>query len=457
MADKREIVIVGGGPAGYVSAIYGAKIGAKPTLVEQASLGGVCTNEGCIPTKTYVTAANNYNIIKEAKKWGIKAEENGFDWDYILSKKNRVVNRISRGIEFLLKKNEVEYIKGKADFVSPTSIDIINGDEKKTIEFEKLLVAIGSRSKSLPIPGAELAGIWDSTDALASTEIPKSLLIIGGGVIGVEMAYVFASFGSKVTIVEILPEILPGFDKEIAEALRKELSKLGVGIRLETTISKIEEKNGCFQVAIGDNSHDFEKVLLAVGRECYDQGALEQIDIGFERGWVKTDNTLQTNHGHIWAAGDVAGGPWLAHKASYDGEIAMENMLGKHMEVDYFSVPGAVFSVLEIGIIGYNKEDAEKNGIDVLEGKFPYIASGRAQAAGEPEGFVKTVVNKANDQVIGLHIIGKDATELLGIASIIVHNKMKIKEVNDTIFAHPTLSEMIRESSLNSIGKSINF
>ncbi|MBN1755059.1 dihydrolipoyl dehydrogenase [bacterium] len=455
MAD-RKLVIVGGGPAGYVAAIHAAQNGVLPTLIENGNLGGVCTNQGCIPTKTYITAANHLNHIKNSPKWGIRVDGYSTDFSSILSNKNRVVSRVARGIEFLLKKNKVEYISGRALFKTPRSLEVKTSEGKEDISFEKLIIATGSKARYLPIPGLDSEGIWTSTEALDASETPKSLLIIGGGVIGVEMAYIFSTFGSKVTIVEILPEILPGFDPEIASTLRKDLEKLGVNIRLQTTVKSIMEAQSGFTAAIENEEHQYEKVLLAVGRIPYDREALENIGLEFENNWVKIDQFLNTNYPHIWAAGDIVGAPWLAHKASYDGEVAVNNALGKKTAADYWAVPSAIFSSLEIGTVGLTAEEARKEGYEISEGKFPYIASGRAQAAGETNGFIKVVLNRKNEEIIGIHLIGKEATELLGSASLIVRNKFKVSQVADTIFAHPTLSEMIREASLSTVNKAVH-
>ncbi len=453
------ITVIGGGPCGYVAAIKAAKMGAKVRLIERGTLGGVCTNWGCIPTKTYVHIAEEYKAMQEAKQIGLNADNITFNWDKIKGSKKKIVARLQRGIQFLLKKNKVEYIEGEAVFKSPKVISVTKmaGD---TIELEtdSTLIATGSVPKFPPIEGIDTEGLWTSKEALDAPEIPDSLLIIGGGVIGVEMAHIFALFGTEVTIVEILPEILPGVPKDLTDILQKNLKKEKITIKSAAQVQKIAKAGAGFQVTIGDAQLDFANVLLSTGRTGKDRVNAAAIGLEFDdSGFIRVDEYLQTSIDNIYAAGDIVGEPLLAHKASYEGEIAVMNALGKaEANIAATKIPAAIFSALEIGTIGITEEQAELQGINYAVGKFPYVASGKALADNATEGFIKTIIDEDTKKVVGMTFIGLDAATLLGIGSVIVSQELNIDNIERTIFAHPTLPEMIKESILESTNNAIH-
>lgn len=456
----QHIVIIGGGPAGYVGAIRAAQLGARVTLIEKDALGGTCLNVGCIPTKALLSSAAVMQYIKSAGQFGIKAEGIGFNWSDIQKRKERVVKKTTAGVGMLLKSRQVEVIKGRARLSGKGQIMVESEGRQQEITYDKLLIATGSQPVIPSIPGIDLPGIIDSTGALALEAVPESILIIGGGVIGCEMADVYSTFGSKVTMVEMMSQIIPGEDAEAAKVLHQALSKRGVDLYLEAKAEEIKQAGQGLAVLL--KLKDGQKlevavpnVLVSVGRKAaINEIGLEAAGVGIERDFIKVDARMETNVAGIYAAGDCTGGWLLAHVASREAEIAVENMLGQDVVMEYHAVPRCVYTHPEIATVGILERPENKE--DVLVGKFPFSASGKASCLGQPEGFVKVIADKLSHEIIGGVITGPQATELIAELSLAVSATLKLEDLISAIHAHPTLHEALQEAALNALGRAIH-
>jgi dihydrolipoamide dehydrogenase len=463
MNDGKNLIIIGGGPAGYVGAIRAAQLGANVTVVEKEEVGGTCLNVGCIPTKVLTSAAHTYSTLKTADKWGLKVSGMELDFSQLMKRKQIVVNRLVTGVKSLLKARGVNQIKGTATFMDEKQIEVKTNDGTvQKLESDKFLIATGSIPILLPIPGIESEGVIDSTGALSLTSIPQSMLIIGGGAIGCEFAYIYRSFGAQITIVELLPQILPGEDEEVSAGLKNSLEKSGIKIFTSSKVMEIAPiKDGKNKITIsssdGETTVEAEKILLSAGRRpnTKDMG-LEKLGIKMDRGTILVDDHLRTNLPHIYSAGDCIGNWLLAHVASMEAEIAVENALGEDKKMDYRAVPACIFTHPEIGSVGLNERQAKEKGIEVKTGKFPMMACGRAQAENEPDGFVKVVVEKNSGKIVGAQILGHRATDLIAELTLAIQMGAKTSDIIDTIHAHPTLSEPIREAVLKAEGRPIH-
>jgi dihydrolipoamide dehydrogenase len=461
--DGKNLIIIGGGPAGYVGAIRAAQLGAKVTLVEKEEVGGTCLNVGCIPTKVLTSAAHTFTTLKNAERWGLKVHGMELDFLSLMRRKQMVVTRLVTGVKTLLKARGVNLIRGTASFLDENKIEVkLDNGAIEKLEADKFLIATGSVPLKLPIPGIESQGVIDSTGALSLTSVPKSMLIVGGGAIGCEFAYIYSSFGTKITIVELLSQILPGEDEEISAGLRASLERAGIKIYTSSKVSQIASgKEGKKFVTISTPQEEMnvevEKVLLSVGRRANtkDMG-LEKLGIKMDRGTILVDDHLRTNLPHIFAAGDCIGNWLLAHVASMEAEIAVENALGEDKKMDYTAVPSCIFTHPEIGSVGLNERQAKEKGFEVKTGKFPMVACSRAQAENETDGFVKVVVEKTSGKILGAQILGHRATDLIAELTLAIKMGAKTQDIIDTIHAHPTLSEPIREAVLKAEGRPIH-
>lgn len=454
------ITIIGGGPCGYVAAIKGAQLGSENIrLIESDNIGGVCTNWGCIPTKNYVHIAEEYNSLRDSSIIEFDDEKIALNWKKIKARKERTVRKLRKGIKYLLKKNSIELIKGEAKLKSNDSIEVTDDDgNTDVLTTDKTLIATGSVPQFPPLKGIRKEELWTSKEALDADKIPESLLVVGGGVIGVEMAHIFNSFGSEVTIVEILPDILPGIPSDITNTLKKELKGRGIKIMTETEVESISANGDSFDIELEGKTERAERVLMAAGRKGKDRVNAKGIGVEFDgKDFIKVDSNLRASVNGIYAAGDIVGEPLLAHKASFEGEIAIANALGDSKEVPpQKNIPAAIFSALEIGMVGYNEDDAREEGLSVEVGKFPYRASGKALSDQATEGFVKAIVDTDSERVLGMNFIGEGASDLLGIGTTIVSNNLSIEDIEGTVYAHPTLPEMVKESILQSVNKAIH-
>lgn len=450
-----RIGIIGGGPAGYVAAIRAAQLGAEVTLFERENLGGVCTNHGCIPTKALYSLARKVSAFH----WGILQKiwygELEADWRKAIDFKNAVVTRSRKGIEYLLTKRCVQVVHSEAKFLEPNVVSVVG--RKDIWEFEKILVATGSVASIPPVDGLSGISPWDNCGALSAPSVPAKLIILGAGVVGVEMAHIFATFGSEVFLVELLPRILPTMDAEISAAVHRALSSEGVKIfsaKKAVEVHRRSDGSVVMELESGE-SIEAEQIIVATGRKPVLPEGIEQIGVRTQKGFIIVDKNLRTSVGNIWSAGDVVGEPLLAHKASHQGIRAIEDMFGIE-QVEDVPIPSAIFTAIEVGTVGLTEPEAkQKYGDGIKVGSFPYIASGRAHAEGETAGTIKIVADPSG-KIVGFHAIGAEASELLSVGTLIVANGMPLSDVEKTIFAHPTLGEMIHEAALSALGKPLH-
>jgi dihydrolipoamide dehydrogenase len=455
-----DIAIIGGGPGGYVAAIYAGKKKAKVALVEKGELGGTCLNRGCIPTKSLIHGANLLQAIKSAKDFGITADNVNFDWGLLQKKTSRIVKTLTKGVESLLAGNNVTVIRGTAKLSDKNTINILTDTEQSTITADNIILATGSVPASVPIPGHNLQNVITSDQALFLKQIPSSMLIIGGGVIGLEIGYIYNTFGTRVTIVEMLPQILPRQDEEISRELRKHLEKQGVMIYTDSKVREIKEKDGTLQTIFetkeGIKAIDSEKVLMATGRAPA-VDAFKNLGLDIEKTGVVVDEYLKTNIDNIFAVGDVTGKSMLAHVASHQGIIAVKNILGEREKIDYKAIPSCISTSPEVASVGMTEEKARmifKDNIKV--GRFPYAASGKAKTLGEINGFVKIVAESKYNEILGVHIVGPNATELIAEAVLAIKLECTAEELANTIHAHPTLSEAMMEAAFDLLAEPIH-
>ncbi len=462
--EERELVIIGGGPAGYVAAIRAARLGGKVTLIEADRLGGTCLNRGCIPSKSLLHSVELYGSVKDAAQYGINASGVSYDLAKMMARKSTVVSTLVSGVQGLLKGNGVEVINGRARLLAPRQVEVAGGDgEKQVFQAEKLIIATGARPITLPIPGADSPeGIINAESVLDLEEVPESLLMIGGGVIGVEMATFLAKLGSKVTVVEMLPHILPLEDEEMTATVSKALQDDGVDIYESAKVSAIEDKAGgkTVTVATADGEKKLETKMVAIGvgyRPDTEKLGLEEAGIAVEKGAIKVNESMATSVPGIYAAGDATGGMMLAYVAMEEGVVAAENALGKETTMDYQVVPRCVFTLPELAGVGLTEAESREQGYDVQVGKFPFAANGMAVIKGERRGQVKIITDRKYGQILGVHIVGPQATELIAEAALAMKLDVTPQEIIATMHSHPSLSEAFREAALDVSGETIHF
>lgn len=451
---NKKVVVIGGGPGGYVAAIRAAQLGAKVTLVEKEKVGGTCLNVGCIPTKVLLHTAEMYSEIKEAKKIGLNVSGVEVDWDALQKRKNYVVRRLVSGVKTLLASNNVELIEGEASIENRKSVLVTKADGTTLkVEADDIIIATGSYPFMPPFEGVGLPGVMDSTGALSLEEIPKSMVIIGGGVIGIEFASLFRSFGCQVTIVEMLPYILPPIDGELRDILKNLLVKSGVKIYTSAKVTSIKQGGEGLQVSVSLNDEEMvlssEKVLVAVGRRPSIGGLnLEQAGVQTERGSVVVNDKMETNVEGIYAIGDCTGKIMLAHVASDQGVVAAENIMGHDSKMDYKTVPSCVYTKPELASVGMTEEQAKEKGIDYKVGKFPLIANGKSLIMNETDGMIKIIADSKYGEVLGVHMLGPRATDLITEAALALKLEATVQEIITTVHAHPTVGEAVREAAL---------
>ncbi|MDI3481598.1 MAG: dihydrolipoamide dehydrogenase [Tepidanaerobacteraceae bacterium] len=456
-----DIAIIGGGPGGYVAAIYAGKKKTKVALIEKRELGGVCLNRGCIPTKTLVHSANIINEIKNAKRFGITAREVQIDWNAVQKNKETVIKTLTKGVENLLKANGVKMYKGEAKLLDKYTIEITyHTGQKETITAQNIIIATGSTPAIIPIPGHDLPGVITSDEALSLEELPKSMLVIGGGVIGIELGYVYNAMGVDITIVEMLPQILPRQDEEIQKEMRKILEKQGIKIYTDSRVKTIEKQNGklitTFETSEGIKRIETDKVLMTTGRKP-NTNAVENLPIDIQKTGITVDDYLRTNIHNIYAIGDVTGKSMLAHVASHQGLNAVKNILGQNKKMGYTAVPNCIYTSPEAASVGLTEEEARQKYKDNIKiGRFPFIASGKALTIGERQGFVKIISEPKYNEILGVHILGPSATELIAEAALAIKLECTVEELAETIHAHPTLSETVMEASFDVLGEPIH-
>ena len=458
---QSDVVIIGGGPAGYVAAIRASQLHGKVILVEKGSLGGTCLNRGCIPTKALLHSVEILESARRGKDYGINVRDLIIDFIKMMSHKDAVVNTLVTGVQYLMRSNAIEVIKGTGKVISPTEVEV-DSNQQEVVTASKIILTPGSIPSVVPIPGVDGAGVITSDDALQLSEIPQSLLVIGGGAIGVEFATIFAKLGTEVTIVEMLPQIIPTEDHKLAMALQSALEKGGIKIFTSAQVSRIEddsEGDKLISVVTGEGERKLtaELVLVAVGRKPNIEGlGLERVGIKTEQGSIVVNERMETNIPGIYAAGDAIGGILLAHVASAEGEVAVENALGRDSVMDYRVVPRCIYTMPEVAAVGLTESQAREKGLNLKIGNFPFTANPRALILGQPDGFVKILSDAKSGEIFGVHIFGHQATELIPEAALAIKMEATVSEISSTIHAHPTLSEAIKETALDADGMAIH-
>ena len=451
-----DLCIIGSGPGGYVAAIRAAQLGMTVLIVEkEPRLGGVCTLWGCIPTKALLHTADLLEEARHAAEVGVSVREVHLDMPAAMKHKEKIVRQSSNGVAYLMKKNRVDVAAGFGRLAGPGRVSVTGADGAETIhQVKNVIVATGSTPRSLPGMDIDDKTVLSSTSMLELTEVPKSLVVIGSGAVGVEFASMHARFGAKVTIIEVLPRIVPVEDEEISRELAASFKRQGIAIYPETRVERITRGEAGVELlarSAGDKTETFraEKVLMAVGRRPLSDGiGLEAMGVATEKGYIKVDATMRTNVPGVYAIGDVIPTQALAHLASAEGVLAVEHMAGKPTRpINYDQIPGCTYCSPEIGSIGLTEAKARERGYDVVVGKFPFSAVGKARILNQASGFVKIVAEKKYDEVLGVHIIGPSATELIAEAGAALKLEATSEELVKTIHAHPTLSEAIHEAA----------
>jgi len=463
VADNFDLVILGSGPGGYVAAIRAAQLGMSVAIVERERLGGICLNWGCIPTKALLRTAEVYHTMRHAGDYGLKADGVSFDLDAVVDRSRKVAGQLNAGVKGLMKKNKVKVYEGVGRLTGKGTLTVTQGDKTTELAAKNVIVATGARARDLPFAKADGERIWTYRHAMVPPAMPTELLVIGSGAIGVEFASFFNDMGAKVTIVEMLPRILPVEDEEVSAFVAKRLGKEGITIRTEAglesleagkdgVVAKIKAKDGKVEEA------RFSHAIVAIGIvPNTEEIGLEALGVETERGHVKIDGYGRTNVDGVWAIGDVTGAPWLAHKASHEGIVAVEKMAGGDPHpLDVSNIPGCTYSRPQVASVGMTEAKAKEAGYEIKVGKFPFIGNGKAIALGDAEGFVKTVFDAKTGELLGAHMAGPEVTELIQGYVIARQLESTEAELMETIFAHPTLSEAMHEGVLSAYGRAIH-
>jgi dihydrolipoamide dehydrogenase len=466
MANQYQIAVLGGGPGGYVAAIRAAQLGFKTAVIDTQPLGGICLNWGCIPTKSLLKNVEIYDNIKNhGEDFGISAKELSFDFSRIIKRSRDISDRITKNVEILIKKNKIERFKYYGKLASKNQIDLYDEKEKKveSITAEKIIIATGARPRAFESIPVDKKMIITSTEAMNLSEQPMELIVIGAGAIGVEFAYFYSVLGTKVTIIEMLDNILPIEDKEVSQALEKNFKKRGIEILTKTSVKKAEVKGKKVKVTVEMNGETKEltadKVLSAIGVTGNVEGfGLEELGVELYKNHIKVDkSTYETNVKGIYAIGDVIGPPWLAHVASAEGIHCVEKIKGlNHPNIIYENIPGCTYCQPQVASVGLTEQKAKDEGYEIKVGKFPFLASGKAFAIGEREGFVKLIVDAKYGEILGAHIIGSEATELIAEIGLAKSVEATAESILKTVHAHPTLSESIMEAAAAAYGEAIH-
>ena len=464
MAGKSfDMIVIGAGPGGYVAAIRGAQLGLKVACVEREHLGGICLNWGCIPTKAMLRSSEVFHLMHRAKEFGLQAENIGYDLDAVVKRSRGVAKQLSGGVGHLLKKNKVEVIMGEASVPAPGKVSVKPDKGTEELTSKNIILATGARARNLPGLEADGERVWSYKHALMPPHMPKKLLVIGSGAIGIEFASFFNTLGADTTVVEVMDRILPVEDAEISAFAKKQFEKQGMTIREKATVKQLDRAKDKVTAHIEQGGKtekvDFDTVISAVGIVGNTEGlGLEKLGVTVDRTHVVTDEYCRTGVDGVWAIGDIAGAPWLAHKASHEGVMVAEMVAGGHPHpVKPESIAGCTYCHPQVASVGYSEAKAKELGYDVKVGRFPFIGNGKAIALGESEGMVKTVFDAKTGELLGAHMVGAEVTEL--IQGYVVGRQLETTEEDlmHAVFPHPTLSEMMHESVLDAYGRAIHF
>lgn len=471
MADTSfDVIIIGSGPGGYVTAIRAAQLGLKVAIVEKSYLGGICLNWGCIPTKALLRSAEIYHYMQHAKDYGLSADNVSFDPKAVVQRSRGVSKRLNDGVGFLMKKNKVSVIWGAASIDAPGKVTVKKSDVEGpkgalgegSYQAKHIIIATGARPRVLPGLEPDKKLVWTYFEAMVPERMPKSLLVMGSGAIGIEFASFFKTMGSDVTVVEVLPQILPVEDAEIAGLARKRLEKQGIKILTNTGVTKLEKKSDSVVATLDDGKSkqtaEFERVISAVGVVGNIENlGLEKLGVNTDRGCIVIDGYGKTNVPGIYAIGDVAGPPMLAHKAEHEGVICVEAIKGLHPHpMDKLMIPGCTYCNPQVASVGLTEAKAKENGREIRVGRFPFVGNGKAIALGEDQGLVKVIFDKKTGQLLGAHMVGAEVTELIQGYVVAMNLETTEEELMHTVFPHPTLSEMMKEAVLDAYGRVLN-
>ncbi len=462
-SQSFDMIVIGAGPGGYVAAIRGAQLGLKVACVEREHMGGICLNWGCIPTKALLRSSEIYHFMHRAKDYGLSAENVGFDLDAVVKRSRGVAKQLNSGVTHLLKKNKVTAIRGEASIAAKGRVTVKTDKGTEELTAKAIVVATGARARELP--GLEADGdlVWTYKHALVPKRMPKKLLVIGSGAIGIEFASFYNTLGADTTVVEVMDRVLPVEDEEISKFARKQFEKQGMKIREKTMVKKLDRGNGKVTAHIESGgkttTEEFDTVISAVGIVGNTEGLnLEGVGVKVDRSHVVVDRHCRTGVEGIYAIGDIAGAPWLAHKASHEGVMVAELIAGGHPHaVDPDSIAGCTYCQPQVASVGMTEAQAKEAGHKIKVGRFPFIGNGKAIALGEPEGLVKTVFDAETGALLGAHMVGAEVTEL--IQGYVVGRQLETTEEDlmNTVFPHPTLSEMMHESVLDAWGRAIHY
>ncbi|MBP7141767.1 MAG: dihydrolipoyl dehydrogenase [Opitutaceae bacterium] len=464
MAETTEydLIVIGGGPAGYAGAIRAGQLGKKVACIELERAGGTCLNWGCIPTKALLKSAELYQKMKKPETYGLSAKEVSFDFAKVMERSRTVSAQMAKGVEFLFRKNKVDYIVGKAQVSAPGMVSLIEGEQKgKFLKAKNILIATGCRMRRIPGIDYNARNVLTSREALASTTLPKSVIIVGAGAIGIEFAYFYNSFGTKVTVVEMLPQVLPVEDEEVSKALQRSLEKQGIVFRLDATCDNYRISDNAVKVTVtqGGKSEELEATALlsAIGVVPNLDGVLApNVKLELDRNYLKVGDDYQTSVKGIYGAGDIIGPPWLAHVATFEAVNAVNGMFGHGKPKRVKNFPGCTYCQPQVASTGLTEKAAKEKKLDYKIGKFPFTASGKAVASAESEGFVKVISDAKTGEIYGAHILGSEATELIAEYGLAMDLEASIEDIHHTIHAHPTLSEAIMEAAAATTGEAIH-
>ena len=467
MDNNFDVIVIGGGPGGYVCAIRAAQLGLKTACVEsRGTLGGTCLNVGCIPSKSLLNMSESYHKAhKEFQSQGIEFSDLKLNLDKMMSSKNKSVQTLTKGIEFLFKKNKVTYLKGKGVLFSENDVVVYEGEKKTSYKSKNIVLATGSAPSSLPGIEIDEQNIVSSTGALEFKEVPKNFAVIGGGVIGLEMGSVWSRLGSNVTVLEYLDHITPGMDKEVSSEFLKILTKQGIKFKLSSKVTAVTNKGNQVEVSFENNQTSqkelllVDKVLVAVGRKPYTEG-LNLNKLGIKKdpqGRIEVNEKLQSSIKNIYAIGDIIKGPMLAHKAEEEGIAVAEIIAGQAGHVNYNTIPGVIYTSPEVAVIGKTEEELKKENINYKVGKFPFLANSRAKVNNEPDGFVKILAESQTDRVLGVHMIGPHTGDLIAEMALAMEFGASAEDIARTCHAHPTYTEAVKEAALAIDKRAIHF